>query len=130
MICWPRKLKKAYSAVLIANLLIECTGAFVLLAMPDVLVDTGNASAVLWSWNYGFVALAVGSAVFWAWPHRDDFAAVGVVLGVLFSFHLAIAVALAIADELFVDVVVHGIFAAFCLYLFAQRKKWCVIPAS
>ena len=68
-------MKKLYSAVLIANLVIEGVGASALLASPDFLVDTGNASAMLWSWNYGFVALAVGSAVFWAWPHRDSFAA-------------------------------------------------------
>ena len=119
-------MKKVYSAVLIANLLIESVGAIALFAAPDFLVDTGNASAVLWSWNYGFVALAVGSAVFWAWPHRDSFAAVGAVLGILLSFHLAIAVALAIADELFIDVVLHGAFAALCVYLFAQRSKWCL----
>ena len=56
-------MKKVYSAVLIANLLIESAGAFALFAAPEFLVDAGNASAVLWSWNYGFVALAVGSAV-------------------------------------------------------------------
>ena len=123
-------MKKAYSAVLIANLLIECTGAGALLAAPELLVDTGNASAALWSWNYAFVALGVGSAVFWAWPHRDSFAAAGAVLGILFSFHLAIAVALAIADELFIDVVLHGAFAVLCLYLFARRSRWCVHAAA
>ena len=122
-------MKKVYSAVLIANLLIECTGAFALIAAPEFLVDAGNASAVLWSWNYAFVALGVGSAVFWAWPHRDSFAAAGAVLGILFSFHLAIAVALAIADELFADVVLHGAFAVLCLYLFARRSKWSVDAA-
>ncbi len=122
-------MKKVYSAVLVANLLIETVGALALFATPEFLVDAGNASAVLWAWNYGFVALAVGSAVFWAWPHRDSFAAVGAVLGILFSFHLAIAVALAIADELFVDVVLHGAFAALSLYLFFQRSKWCREPA-
>lgn len=118
-------MKKVYSGVLIANLLIEGVGASVLFFMPEILVDTENASAALWSWNYGFVALAVGSAVFWAWPHRDSFGAVGAVLGILFSFHLAIALALAIADELFVDVVLHGVFAVLCLYLFFDREKWC-----
>lgn len=123
-------MKKIYSAVLIANLLIESAGAFALFAMPELLVDVDNASAVLWSWNYGFVALAVGSAVFWAWPHRESYAATGAVLGILFSFHLAIAVALAIADELFVDVVLHGVFAVLCLYLLTQRLKWCLDPAT
>ena len=118
-------MKKVYSAVLIANLLIESVGAFALFAAPEFLVDADNASAMLWSWNYGFVALAVGSTVFWTWSHRDNFAAAGAVLGILFSFHLAIAVALAIADELFVDVVLHGVFAVLCLYLFVQRSKWC-----
>ena len=119
-------MKKVYSAVLIANLLIESAGAFALFAAPEFLVDTGNANAVLWSWNYGFVALAVGSAVFWTWPHRDSFTAAGAVLGILFSFHLAIAVALAIAGELFVDVILHGAFAVLCLYLFTHRSKWCL----
>ena len=123
-------MKKLYSAVLIANLLIESVGAGALLLAPDFLVDTSNASAKLWSWNYGFVALAVGSAVFWTWPHRDNFAAAGAVLGILFSFHLAIAVALAIVDELFIDVVLHGAFAVLCLYLFTQRSKWCSAPAQ
>lgn len=118
-------MKKFYSTVLIANLLIESVGAFALFATPEFLVDAGNANAVMWAWNYGFVALAVGSTVFWAWPHRESFTAAGVVLGVLFSFHLAIAVALAIADELFVDVVLHGAFAMLCLYLFTQRLRWC-----
>ena len=123
-------MKKVYSAVLIANLLIEGVGASALFTAPEFLVDTGNSSAMLWAWNYGFVALAVGSAVFWTWPHRDSFAAAGAVLGILFSFHLAIAVALAIADELFVDVVLHGAFAVLCLYLFTQRSKWCLDPAA
>ena len=123
-------MKKIYSAVLIANFLMESTGAFALFAAPEFLVDAGNASAVLWAWNYGFVALGVGSAVFWTWPHRDSFAAAGAVLGILFSFHLAIAVALAVADELFVDVVLHGAFAVLCLYLFTQRSRWCLDPAT
>jgi|TARA_B110000091_G_scaffold158825_1_gene169206 hypothetical protein len=123
-------MKKVYSAVLIANLLIESAGAFALFAAPEFLVDAGNASAVLWSWNYGFVALAVGSAVFWTWPHRDSFPAAGAVLGILFSFHLAIAVALAIAGELFVDVILHGAFAVLCLYLFTHRLKWCLAPTT
>jgi hypothetical protein len=123
-------MKKLYSAILIANLLIEGVGAFVLFTAPEILVDTGNTSAMLWAWNYGFVALAVGSAIFWAWPHRDSFAATGAVLGILFSFHLAIAIALAIADTLFADVVVHGAFAVLCLYLFTQRSKWCPNPVA
>ena len=121
-------MKKAYSAILIANLLIECVGASALFFASELLVDTGNASAMLWSWNYGFVALAIGSTVFWAWPYRDSYAATGVVLGVLFSFHLAIAVALAIADELFIDVVLHGVFAVLCTYLFFHRNRWCQDP--
>ena len=121
-------MKKLYSAVLIANLLIESVGAAALFAAPEFLVDAENASAMLWAWNYGFVALAVGSAVFWTWPHRDSFSAAGVVLGILFSFHLAIAVALAIADELFVDVVLHGVFAVLCTYLLFHRNRWCQDP--
>ncbi len=123
-------MKKLYSAVLIANLLIEGIGASALLMAPEFLVDTGNASAMLWAWNYGFVALGVGSAVFWAWPHRDSFAAVGAVLGILLSFHLAIAIALLIKDALFVDVVLHSAFAVVCLYLFIQRSKWCLSSAN
>ena len=123
-------MKKVYSTVLIANFLIESVGAFVLFAAPEFLVDAGNASAMLWAWNYGFVALAVGSAVFWTWPHRASFTAAGAVLGILFSFHLAIAIALAIADELFVDVVLHGAFAVLCLYLSTQRSKWCLDPPT
>ncbi len=123
-------MKKLYSGVLIANLLIESVGASALFAAPEFLVDTDNASAMLWAWNYGFVALAVGSAVFWTWPHRESYTAAGAVLGILFSFYLAIAVALAIADELFVDVVLHGVFALVCLYLFTQRLRWCHSPAT
>jgi hypothetical protein len=52
------------------------------------------------------------------------------VLGILFSFHLAIATALAIADPLFAEVVVHGAFAVLCLYLFTQRSKWCLNPPA
>ncbi len=118
-------MKRVYSAVLIANLLVEAAGAFVLFALPDMIVDTDSASAMLWAWNYGFVALGVGSAVFWTWAHRDSYAAAGAVLGLLFSFHLAIAVALALAQELFLDVVLHGAFAVVCLYLFTQRTRWC-----
>ena len=123
-------MKKVYSAVLIANFLIESAGALALFAAPEFLVDAENPSAVLWSWNYGFVALAVGSAVFWTWPHRDSYTAAGAVLGILFSFHLAIAVALAIAVELFVDVILHGAFAVLCLYLFTHRLRWCMDPAA
>lgn len=119
-------MKKLYSAVLVANLLIEAVGAAALFAAPGMLVDAENASALMWARNYGFVALAVGSAVFWTWPHRDSFQAAGAVLGILLSFHIAISVALAIAGELFVDVVLHGAFAVVCVYLFTQRSKWCV----
>jgi len=52
-------MKKVYSAVLIANFLIESAGAFALFAAPEFLVDAGNASAVLWAWNYGRVRGAV-----------------------------------------------------------------------
>ena len=123
-------MKKFYTTILIANLVIESIGAGALFMAPWFLVDASNASALLWSWNYGFVALAVGGTVFWAWPHRDDFAASGVVLGVLFSFHLAISVALAIVNELFIDIVLHGVFAMLCLYLYTQRSRWCLAPAS
>jgi len=123
-------MKKLYTAILIANLVIECVGVAVLFTAPAFLVDAENASALMWSRNYGFVALAVGSAVFWAWPYRDNFAATGVVLGIIASFHMAIAVAFAVADELFVDVVLHGVFAVICLFLFTQRSKWCVEPAT
>lgn len=123
-------MKTFYTVMLIANLVIEAAGASALLMRMDFLVDVENASALLWSWNYGFVALGVGSAVFWAWPYRDSYAATGVVLGILLSFHLAISVALAIADELFVDVVLHGVYAALCLYLLTQRAKWCTEPAE
>ena len=118
-------MKKLYSAMLIANLIIELVGAGALLTAPEFLVDAGNASALLWSRNYAFVALGVGSAVFWAWPHRDNFAAVGVTLGLLLAFHVAIAAALAIAGVLMVDVILHGAYGAVCLYLFTQRRKWC-----
>jgi len=65
-------MKKIYSAVLIENLLIVGVGAFALFAAPEFLADAGNASAVLRSWNYGFLALAVGSAVFWTWPRPPE----------------------------------------------------------
>ena len=61
-------MKALYSAVLIANLVIEAVGAGALFFAPEILVDVGNASARLWSWNYGFVALAIASAVFTTKP--------------------------------------------------------------
>lgn len=125
-----RDMKKLYSAVLIANLIIEGIGATVLFVAPGFLVDEGNPSAVLWARNYGFVALAVGSAVFWTWPHRDTFAAAGAVLGILLSFHIAISVALAIAGVLWVDVILHGAFGAVCIYLYIRRSQWCASEQS
>jgi hypothetical protein len=121
-------MKKFYSGILIANLVIELVGVSALLAAPDFLVDSSNESALLWSWNYASVALAMGGTVFWAWPYRESYAAAGAVLGIIASFHLALALALFIAEALFIDVVLHSIFGAICLYLYTQRVNWCDRP--
>ena len=119
------KMRKLYTGVLVAHLVIEIIGASALLMAPDFLVDAGNASALLWSWNYAFVALGVASLVFWAWPHRESYAASGVALGILASFHLALGIALLIKLALLPDIILHNLFGLLCLYLYFKRSAWC-----
>jgi hypothetical protein len=73
--------KKAFVEFLVSNLLLEWLAAAILIGGPlGVLHDTKSPDGISWAANYGFAAIAIGSAIFWIWPYRDNHKAVAAVL--------------------------------------------------
>lgn len=118
-------MKNLFIGVLIANLLIEWFAAFVLISAPESLFAGASAEGALWARNYGFAALAVGSAVIWTWPSRDNIKAVGSVLGILLTFHSCIFLALATSGTQLGGTIAHAVMAVLCISLYTQRSNWC-----
>jgi hypothetical protein len=110
-------MRKLLIAVLIANALFEGLVGALLVISPVSAVPDGNA-----------VGIAFASIVFWAWREKDNLQTMGVVLGILSTFHsgLTIATAMTItAESGAAPTIVHGIMAVLCWFLFFNRKKWC-----
>ena len=121
-------MRKLLIAVLIANALFEGLVGALLVISPVSAVPDGNAVGIAFAVNYGFAALTIASIVFWAWREKDNLQTMGVVLGILSTFHsgLTIATAMTISAESgAAPTIVHGIMAVLCWFLFFNRKKWC-----
>ena len=67
-----------------------------------------------------------GSASLWLWPYRNRIRPVTAVLGVLATFHTGLFLSLALAGDQTSGMIAHAVLAALCVFLFAQRSKWCV----
>ena len=119
-------MKNFFTAYLVVNFLLEMLAAITLIGGTLGLLSIAQLETGMWSMNYGFAAIAIGSAVFWVWPHRSRRAAAGSVLGILLTFHALVSVSFAIQGNQFQPMVVHGIMAALAIFLFSQRTKWCL----
>jgi hypothetical protein len=110
------------AAALVANLLFEALAATALIGGPTGL--RGEASAAgRWSMHYGFAVIAIASASIWLWPRRRELAALTPVLGILTTFHAAVATSLIVAREQRAGSVVHAVLALAFLFLFLRRER-------
>ena len=119
-------MKWVFITALVLNLLVEGLAAFSLISLPDPAVAEGALSAVSWSRNYGFAALAIASTIFWIWPHRDNFKVVSVVLGMLMTFHIGVCLSLGMSGQWGVTIL-HGVMAVLFVALFLLRTRWCIV---
>lgn len=116
-------MKHAFSATLILSLLLETMAAFALISGPGGISAAGQGEQ--WSMHYGFAALSIASISVWTWPHRTNLSAVTLCLGVLLTFHAAIAISLAIAGDQMFGLISHTILTVACIVLFTQKSSWC-----
>ena len=121
-------MKKLFAAFLVLNFLVEAFAGSALIAGPGGLSAAGSGNQ--WSMHYGFAVLAIASASLWVWPRRADYQVVTAVLGVLMVFHCALVVSLATAGDQQVGFIIHSVFAASSIALFALRARWCNAPVS
>ena len=110
---------------LILNVLIEApVGAFLILA-PEAFLPPDQADQAFWARNYGVGAFSVACMSLWIWPKRNDFAALGVGLGFLITFHPILTVVLLASGVQPVGAVLHGVLAILFALAFFQRRRWC-----
>lgn len=126
-------MKKLLIAVGIAHLLAEGLGGLMMVIAPASVLPGASSAALSFVVLYGFAAIAMASVVVWAWPQRNNAAVMGVVLGILATFHTGILLGLLMAamagGSLGVGIV-HGMFAALFWLLYARRRQWCAEPLS
>ncbi len=121
-------MRKLLIAVLIANALFEGLVGALLVLSPGSAVPDGSSAGISFAVNYGFAALTIASIIFWTWSAKDNLKTMGVVLGVLSTFHSGLTIATAMtmtAESGATPTNVHGIMAIPCWILFFSRKKWC-----
>ena len=121
-------MRKLLIVVLIVNALFDGLLGALLAFSPGSAVPDGNSAGISFAVNYGFAALAIASIVLWTWSEKDNLNTMGVVLGILSTFHSGLTIATAMtmtAESGAIPTVVHGIMAVLCWILFFNRKKWC-----
>ena len=118
-------MKKLFTTYLVLNLILEGIAAVTLIGAGLGLFTIAQFESGMWSMNYGFAAIAIGSALFWVWPHRSTREVVGPVLGILLLFHALVSVSFAIQGTQVPSIVVHGIMALLGMFLYARRSTWC-----
>ena len=118
-------MKKLFTGFLFLNFLLEIVAGVALIGATLGLLSVPQLETSMWTMIYGFAALSVATAIFWIWPHRDSRAAVGAVLGILFSFHALLFIAFVIEGNQVPPTIAHGVMAALAIYLYMQRPKWC-----
>lgn len=118
-------MKIFFIIVLALNLLFEGMAGFVLLRGPDGIDATTMPASGMWAMNYGFAALAIASAIIWLWPNRTNSQAVGSVMGILSTFHVLLAISLAIPGNQTGPMIAHSVMAVLSIIALTQRSKWC-----
>lgn len=122
-------MKKLLIAVFILHVLVEGLVGLLLIVAPAKVAPTSDPALLMFVVNYGFAALTMTSVVFWTWSQRDNFRTMGVSLGVLATFHTALAMAsvqmLAAGGSLAV-LLIHTALAVLFWVLFFNRRQWCV----
>ena len=121
-------MKKLFTAVLIANFLIEAPVGIMLILSPESVLPGGQIEGALWARNYGVAVLAISTLVFWIWPNRDDLLAVGITLGFLMFFNWTLLAAMLTAGDQMFGTIVHSSLAVLCTALYFQKTKWCNGP--
>ena len=116
---------KFFIGVLAANLIFETLAGVVLITGDLGLNAEVMAPEGMWGMNYGFAALAIASALIWIWPHRTSFAATGVILGVLITFHAGLFIALMLAGNQLTPAILHLTLGVLCLVAWLRRATWC-----
>jgi hypothetical protein len=118
-------MKIFFVIVLVLNLLLEGMAGVGLLLGPDGIEATVMPATGMWAMNYGFAALAIASAIIWLWPNRTNSQAVGSVMGMLSTFHVLLAISMAIPGNQMGPMIAHSVMAVLCVVALTQRNKWC-----
>lgn len=122
-------MKKLLIVVFIAHVLLEGLVGALLIVAPYKITPHADAASLAFVINYGFAALAMASVVFWGWAGRNNFRIMGVVLGILATFHTGLAVAsgmMLVEEGSPAVLVIHAVLAVLFWLLFARRRQWCV----
>ena len=119
-------MKNLFAVFLVLNLFLEGLAATTLIGDTLGVFSIAQLDGGIWAMNYGFAAAAIASAVFWVWPYRDSRRTVTPVLGILLMFHTLVFVSFSIQGNQVPPTIVHGAMAAFAVFLYIQRSKWCV----
>ena len=117
-------MNKLFTGYLVTNLLLEGLAGIGLIGATLAIFTVEQLETGMWTLVYGFAALAMASVIFWVWPHRTRREAVGPVLGILLTFHALVAAAFALQGNEVPLVIVHGLMAAFGIYLYSQKSAW------
>ena len=118
-------MKIFFILVLVLNMLFEGAAGFALILGPEGAGLEPMPAGGNWQLNYGFAALAIASAIAWIWPYRTNAAAVGAVMGLLATFHIALTISLGLAGNQVPAMGTHGLMAVLCIVALTQRAKWC-----
>jgi len=114
--------------VLAANALFEGLVGLLLIIAPESAVSDGSEAGISFATNYGFAALTIASISAWCWRDKDKLRTMGVVLGILATFHSGLTIAMVMnmsAATGAVPAVAHGILALLFWFLWFNRGKWC-----
>lgn len=122
-------MKKLLIAVFALHILLEGLVGILLIVAPYKLAPHADAASLAFVVNYGFAAVTMACVVLWGWSERDNFRTMGVVLGILATFHtgLAIASSMLLAEGGSpVVLLIHTTMAVLFWLLFVCRRQWCV----
>ena len=124
-------MKNVFTGVLILNLIVEFGAAFALISASLAIGGVEDPmSASVWSRSYGFGALAIGSAAIWIWPHRDNYAVVSTVLGILMVFHIGVGISFGVIGGQLAVGTLHAVLSILMITMYALRGRWCEKPTG
>ncbi|WP_439135584.1 hypothetical protein [Pseudomaricurvus sp.] len=122
-------MKKLLLVAFVLHVLLEGLVGVLLIVAPYKVAPHADPLSLTFVINYGFAAVTMASVVFWGWSGRDNFRIMGVALGILATFHTALAAAstMMLAEGGSPAVlVIHAVMAVLFWLLFARRRQWCV----